>query len=235
MIARTNEKELYKITFLFIYAVAMALLEAAVVVYMRERYYPSDIRIMFPMRIFSNLDFIVELAREAATIVMMLAIAFVVERGSKAGIFACFIFLFGVWDLFYYLWLKIFINWPVTFFDWDLLFLIPIPWFGPWICPAIIAFLFMIWGGFAVSFKVSVNFSFPALALFITGALADLLTFLLPGFSIIGTSPDSAVTIAQPHNFLWPVFIPGFILMVSGLIFAISGFRKNTEVKPASS
>ena len=38
---------------------------------------------------------------------------------------------FGIWDIFYYVFLKIIYDWPKSLFDWDILFLIPLPWWGP--------------------------------------------------------------------------------------------------------
>src|SRR6266511_2095330 len=53
---------------------------------------------------------------------------------------------FGVWDIFYYLFLKIMCDWPKSLFDWDILFLIPLPWWGPVIAPICIALLMILWG-----------------------------------------------------------------------------------------
>jgi hypothetical protein len=53
--------------------------------------------------------------------------------------FAFFMFAFGIWDIFYYIWLKVFINWPESFFAWDILFLIPLPWLGPVLSPIIVS------------------------------------------------------------------------------------------------
>ena len=46
---------------------------------------------------------------------------------------------FGVWDICYYLFLKIMCDWPKSLFDWDILFLIPLPWWAPVIAPVSIA------------------------------------------------------------------------------------------------
>ena len=47
---------------------------------------------------------------------------------TAVGKFAFFLFLFGVWDIFYYIWLKVFLHWPASLLTWDVLFLIPVPW-----------------------------------------------------------------------------------------------------------
>ncbi len=123
---------LKKITALSIYAVAMALVEAAVVVYLRELYYPSgffiksaaDLAVM-PSRILN-----VELWREAATIFMLTAVGYLAFSAAKYRLLA-FIFAFSLWDLAYYLFLYIFLRWPPALGTTDVYFLIPWPWLGP--------------------------------------------------------------------------------------------------------
>ena len=73
---------------------------------------------------------VVEIAREAATIVMLLCVAFIAEK-TRRGRFACFMLVFGVWDIAYYLWLWATLSWPPSLFTWDILFLIPLIWTGP--------------------------------------------------------------------------------------------------------
>jgi hypothetical protein len=51
--------------------------------------------------------------------------------------FSYFLFTFAIWDIFYYVWLKILLNWPSSLFTWDILFLIPVPWIGPVLSPII--------------------------------------------------------------------------------------------------
>ena len=68
----------------------MALLEAAVVVYMRRLYYPANPLELFPLQFLNEYDPLLELSREVATIVMILAVASLAERrsltrSSKAG------------------------------------------------------------------------------------------------------------------------------------------------------
>src|SRR5439155_14317538 len=53
---------------------------------------------------------------------------------------------FGVWDIFYYVFLKVMYGWPKTLFDWDILFLLPLPWWGPVLAPICIALLMIAWG-----------------------------------------------------------------------------------------
>ncbi|REJ85043.1 MAG: hypothetical protein DWQ44_05705 [Bacteroidetes bacterium] len=110
----------------------MGFLEAAVVIYLRELYYPNGFS--FPLVIIEGRIASVEILREAATIIMLIGIAALTAQ-SFSQRFARFIFCFAVWDIFYYVFLKIFLNWPESFLTWDLLFLIPLPWTSPVIVP----------------------------------------------------------------------------------------------------
>ena len=70
---------------------------------------------------------------------VMLATFGLAAGRTKVGKLAVFLLLFGVWDIFYYIWLVVFLNWPPSLFTWDVLFLIPIPWVGPVIAPVSVA------------------------------------------------------------------------------------------------
>jgi hypothetical protein len=123
------------------FAVSMAFVEAAVVVYLRKIVGEGPV---FPMKEIPPSLLAVEISREAATIAMLLAVAFLSFRGGAQRMGA-FLLLFAVWDVFYYLWLHATIGWPAGIFDWDVLFLIPLPWVGPvWsvllICAGMIVF-----------------------------------------------------------------------------------------------
>ena len=65
---------------LALFAAAMALLEAAVVVYMRRLYYPENPLDIFPLDFLSVYDPRLELAREASTIVMLIVVALLAGR-----------------------------------------------------------------------------------------------------------------------------------------------------------
>ncbi len=127
-----------------IFGIAMAYLESAIVVYLRLLYYPDGFQ--FPLVQIPLPVALIEIGREAATIVMLWFVARMGGRTFKER-FALFIYSFGVWDIFYYIWLKALINWPQSWLEWDILFLIPLPWVGPWLAPAIVSagFIFAAW------------------------------------------------------------------------------------------
>lgn len=130
----TNKKTVWVI----IFSVAMGLLESAVVIYLRELYYPDGFR--FPLKIIPADIGRVEVYREAATLIMLIALGILAGK-SKLQRFAYFVLAFAIWDLSYYLFLYLFINWPPSLFTWDILFLIPVPWIGPVWAPCLLCLL----------------------------------------------------------------------------------------------
>lgn len=123
-------------TALVIYAVAMGYLEAAVVVYLRALYYPEGFS--FPLEPMDRQVLAIEVGREAATLVMIFAVAWAASR-SWWQILTGFTLVFGVWDLMYYVGLKALLNWPASIAEPDVLFLIPGVWIGPVWAPALTA------------------------------------------------------------------------------------------------
>jgi len=121
-----------------LFGVAFALVESSVVVYLRDLYYPGGFT--FPLRVMEIAHLGVELGREVATIVMLVTVGVIAgERPWER--FGYFLISFGVWDLFYYLWLKLFIDWPSSLLEWDVLFLLPVPWIGPVLAPVLVSLL----------------------------------------------------------------------------------------------
>ena len=120
-----------KVFLLAIFGIAMAHLEGVVVVYLRKALGMLDSESnkesieKFPKR-FLN----IEMTREAATIIMLLVIAYLTgDSWVEKGVF--FLWTFAFWDLFYYFSLYILIKWPPRFNTIDVLFLIPKPWIAP--------------------------------------------------------------------------------------------------------
>lgn len=215
-----------RLALLFTYAFAMAYLEAAVVVYLRKLYYPENPLVIFPLRFMSEIDLLLELGRETATAVMILAVALLAEPRNGARSFAAFVYVFGVWDLFYYAWLKAQIGWPASWLEWDVLFLIPWIWLGPWIAPAAIALLFAVWGHLALASEDAPRFDGRATSLFALGSLLCLVTFLQPAVPVLVEGGVDALRTFEPEGFWWWLFVPGLALMGAGLALALR-FREN--------
>ena len=117
-----------------IFGIAFGFLEAIVVVYLREIHYPNGFS--FPLTLLDPQMLKVEIVREFCTIIMLASVGWILGKTSGEK-FSFFIFVFGVWDIFYYVALKIFLDWPETILEWDVLFLIPITWIGPVLAPVI--------------------------------------------------------------------------------------------------
>jgi hypothetical protein len=126
------------------FAVAMAWLESATVYYLRtlvdriQPYQPDPLPIQ-------GLLGQVELVREAATLIMLLTIGILAGTTWRARL-AYSAIAFGAWDILYYVFLRMMTGWPQSLFDWDVLFLIPLPWWGPVLAPVSIALLMIVWG-----------------------------------------------------------------------------------------
>src|SRR3989344_6671811 len=131
-----------KILIVTIYAIAMAFIEATVVVYLRKLFYPNGFN--FPLVGFIDPAILnIEWIREFATIIMLLMVGILAGKKLYER-FAYFIYAFAVWDIFYYIFLKVILDWPNSFLTWDLFFLIPWPWIGPVLAPMLCAVLIII-------------------------------------------------------------------------------------------
>ena len=202
---------------LSLYAVAMALLEAVVVVYLRQLHYADNPLEIFPLKFLDSYDGAVELSREAATVAMILAVALLAERTSRTRMFAAFVFVFGLWDIFYYVWLKVLMDWPQSWWEWDVLFLIPTVWLGPWISPVLIALLFTTWGAATLSTHRAIALTPGALLVFVFGASLSLAAFLQPALEVLRKGGMAALSRYTPGEFWWWLFLCGLSIMSAGL------------------
>jgi hypothetical protein len=191
------------------------------VVHLRSLYYPRDPQSLFPLVLLSHHDLAIELVRELATVVMILCVTLLAVRGPGRT-FAAFCYVFGVWDLGYYLWLKQMIGWPVGWLEWDVLFLLPWPWFGPWLAAALIAVLFVGWGGRVLLAGGQPGFTRASLLQFVTGCAVAVGAFLWPALPLLSEG-EQAFAGFRPSGFPWLVYIMGYLLMGQGLWRALIG------------
>lgn len=202
----TSHPHRRRLLWLASYAIAMGLLESAVVVYLRELYYPNGFR--FPLVSLPPGLALVEIVREACTLAMLLAVAALAADDRHDGFFV-FGFLFGVWDLVYYAGLWAVLGWPESLWTWDVLFLIPVPWVAPVLAPVLISLLLV--GGFAAHTwargrNASIRLRPPEWALAIVGAIGVVVSFCWRF--------RAALTEASLPNFAWPLFT---IAVLAGL------------------
>jgi hypothetical protein len=219
-----------------IYAIAMALLEAAVVTYLRTLIGRIDPYQTSPLPVPEHLMRI-ELAREAATLAMLGAVAWLAgrERRSRLGYF---LVAFGVWDIFYYAFLVPMTGWPRSPLDWDVLFLIPLPWWGPVLSPVLIALLLVIGGTLVSQFDRPDRPIWPgrtAWALNLGGVALALYVFMTDALHAAPQGAD-AVRTTLPVHFNWLLFGAALVLLaapileVSGKIHRLSRQQLSASV-----
>ena len=192
------------------FAIAMAWVESASVFYIRalvdrvEPYQPD------PLPLNDALGY-VELWREAATLVMIATVG--VLAGStwrrRAGYAAL---AFGAWDIFYYVFLRIMTGWPRTPLDWDILFLLPLPWWGPVLAPVSIALVMILWGTLATQSDDDAGDARWAWVSASGGIVLALGIFMIDAWRAL---PDGREAILQvlPTTFNWPLFGVALLLM----------------------
>jgi hypothetical protein len=114
-----------------VYALAMAYLESAIVVYLTGAL-GGQVGVLFPLRPALEAGSLVaiEVGREVATLVMIGAVGVLAGRSLLERL-AWAAVVFGAWDIGYYGWLWVFAGWPGSLETTDLLFLLPVPWVGP--------------------------------------------------------------------------------------------------------
>jgi hypothetical protein len=208
-------RDIHRWTAVVLYAVAMALVEAAVVTYLRVflgrvdpyQYQPLDV----PDWLLST-----EMAREGATMAMLIAVGWLAGDTPRSRL-GYFLIAFGVWDMFYYLFLAPLSGWPRSILDWDVLFLIPLPWWGPILAPVSIAALMIVTGTVMSQFEQRAGSLWPkrwAWLLCLAGALVALYIFMADSLEALGRG-DEALRNVLPTSFNWPVFTVALVLMAA--------------------
>lgn len=168
-----KDKVKIKLALLFVFGTAMGFFESIVVVYLRKFYYPHDFRMhmVIPVNMIH-----IEMFRETMTIIMLIIVATLAGE-DKFRRFYYFIYLFGIWDIFYYVGLKIILNWPNSFLTWDILFLVPVEWTGPVLAPVIVSSTMVAYGIVMLVWKK--NFDLMQIALGLGGGTIVFLTFVM--------------------------------------------------------
>jgi hypothetical protein len=221
------------ITWITLFAIAMGFLETAVVVYLRKIYYPGGFR--FPLIPIESSIANIETLRELATVIMLIGIG-ILTGTNKLARFAWFIYAFAIWDIFYYVFLKIFIDWPESIFTWDILFLIPVPWVGPVIAPCIIALTMIAFALMVLYYqskKQKVIIAIPEISLLLIGTIICIYSFCMDYLNYSSGSSEMAgarlfenIKTYVPQHFNWFIFWSGEILIIAG----IAWFRWRTVI-----
>jgi hypothetical protein len=201
-----------------VFAISMAWVESAVVVYLRVMIgrvvpYQAD-----PLPISVGLGWI-EVGREVATLLMLGTVGWLAGktfRGQAGYALAAF----GIWDIFYYIFLVPMSGWPASLLDWDVLFLIPLPWWGPVLAPVLISLLLILGGGLAAWNETLPQPKWPhawAWALNLLGVGLALYTFMEEAIRALPAG-EEAIRQALPAAFNWPLFLLALALMAVPVI-----------------
>jgi hypothetical protein len=223
---------------LTLFSIAMGYLETAVVVYLRKIYYPDGFA--FPLVPISPDIAAAEFWREAATIVMLAGIGVLSARTRIQG-FIFFLYSFAIWDIFYYIFLKLLLNWPESLLTWDILFLIPVPWVGPVIAPCIVS-LSMITLCLIIldaEKRHKVRLLLTEWILLISGSIVVMISFMWDYIMFQGRRADTEVwtpgadaelfnEIATyvPSEFNWPLYLLGQLIIFIACFLIYKRFRK---------
>lgn len=221
-------KNYQTLLWLTLFSIAMGFLETSVVVYLRELYYPAGFN--FPLVPIQQKIAITELLREAATIIMLAAIALLTGR-NKLESFSFFLYAFAIWDLFYYIFLKILLDWPASLLTWDILFLIPIPWLGPVLAPCIVSATFILFNLLVLKAQrvnADVSLHKSEKALLGLGGIIIVISFIYTWLNEVHPKAfknafllDNLKTYV-PETFNWFLFILGELALIAAAIgFAI--------------
>jgi hypothetical protein len=216
---------------LIIFAVSMGLLEAIVVVYIREIYYPDGFQ--FPLKELPSRIIVIEFVREISTLLMLGTVAWISGKTILKRL-SVFLFIFGIWDIMYYIGLKIFLCWAESLLTWDILFLIPITWVSPVLAPVLCSLL-MIGMAFLLDFRMTNNnlqkLKINEFVLMLSGVAVIYYTFTVDfGMMIInGHYLRKYFTLAENREFLeiltswepthynWIIFTLGIGLICAGI------------------
>lgn len=229
-----------KLIIITVFAVAMGLLESAVVIYLREIMYPEGFA--FPLAPIHPHLALTEILREAATIIMLVTVGLLAAKTFSQR-FAWFVYAFAIWDIFYYVFLWLLIGWPESLMTWDVLFLIPATWTGPVVTPLILT-VFMILFALVILLNAATGkntrihlYEWTGMsigsAIVIVGFITDYMKHMLNTFSfgeLWKINDPDILEVAQqymPDRFPWWIFLVGLGLIVTSIFRYL--FRLKTQ------
>jgi hypothetical protein len=208
--------QIRRLAWIGIFALAMAFVEAAVVVYLRRVLGVVDL--LRDVAVYDPAITLIEIGREAATLLMILAAGYATGSSLQSRLgFA--LYAFGLWDILYYVWLKVLLGWPASLLTEDVLFLIPLPWWGPVLAPVLVALISVTFGVLLVIRDATgrrVRLGWTEWMGVLAGMMVVIYTFMADA---IGALPAGAEALSRlkPVGFLWPPFLGGLAAMAVSL------------------
>lgn len=229
---------------LLLFGTAFGYLEAAVVSYLRLLHEPARQQFhpgraagdLFPLLTLEQLrtsggeqqrTLVVEIGREAATIVMLGAIALAVAENAGQWA-AAFVISFGVWDITFYVFLKALLGWPASLLTWDILFLIPVPWVGPVLAPCLVSATMVaagVWHLRSESRGQPIRIGRAQWAGMLAGAIVIVASFAADYPNIMAGG--------LPNPFHWNLFGLGMAVAMGSYAWAVRQSRPNAHASPA--
>ena len=207
-----------RLFWLTVWGTAFGYIEASIVVYLRRIYYPDGFT--FPAVLIDPEIAAVELIREVTTLIFLWAVSELTYRSFQCRL-AVFMFLFGIWDITYYVFLKAALNWPASLIEWDILFLVPLPWVGPVWAPVAVS-VAMIWAGTVILWRNEhgrpLELGRGFMLLEVAAGLAIIISFLIPGRAVIHET--------VPQNFPWYLFMIGLGSGLAAFAWKLRGEEK---------
>jgi len=202
------------------FAIAFAWVESAVVVYLREIYFDGVFK--FPLFIVWKegkhiIDPLIriEFGREIATIVMFVAVGWLTGK-NKLQKFCFFMIAFGIWDIFYYIWLYIMVGWPESLMSWDLLFFVPLPWVGPVITPLLIAVTMVGAGSLIIYYYKKgyvISWRWYDMAIELGCGVLIIVAFCWDWKNILQV-PGDITRSGVPNPFAWWLYLPAYLFSI---------------------
>ena len=231
MIQVAPARRLWLVVVLF--AVAMAWVEAASVYYIRivvDRIVPYQPN---PLPVDGVLG-AVELVREASTLVMLLAVG-ILAGGTWQQRLGYTAIAFGAWDILYYVFLRVMSGWPTSLLDWDVLFLLPLPWWGPVVAPMSIALLMIVWGTLATQSPERAQAG-PSTSMWALNGIGIVLALYVFMADAIHTLPQGveATRRVLPIVFNWQLFAVALALMAAPAVGIVWRWRTGRSISDPS-
>ena len=225
---------------LALFGISFGFVEASVVVYLRDAFEPLVLALddqrtpddVFPLITLEQLRAAephhlrrleIEVLREAATMVLLVSIGLAIGWSFNTW-FAAFIVAFGVWDVFYYVFLRLLIDWPSSLLDWDILFLIPCPWVGPVLAPVLVAMSMIAAGGYLLWHDARadpIRIGWRHWLFIVLGGLIIIVSFCWNYRDVMAGG--------IPETFPWPMFIVGETIGLAGFLVAVAQQRMSGE------
>ena len=186
------------------------------------QYYPNGF--YFPLNnLISNNVLLIEIFRELSTMAILLSAA-ILSAKKFIERFGNFLFIFALWDIFYYIFLKIILGWPVSILDKDILLLIPIPWIAPVLAPIIVSTTFIILSMsiYYLSYKNptfnnlgKMEWTFFSLGLFLIFC-SFMFKYLFYRFENL-----NLISIFNSSMIFWSIFIAGEFFLISAIVLLL--------------